>query len=353
MRSIGWGILGTGGVAGLFAEALSCVAGARLAAVGSRDSARAETFAARFGAARAHASYGDLVNDPAVEVVYVATPNELHEEHCLLAVEAGKAVLCEKPFALDAASAARVVAAARRAGVFCMEGMWMRFSPAFREVLAVVRGGALGEVRLVDAQLGFSYEPHPASRLFARPGGGALLDLGVYPLSLAHALLGVPTRVRSELVTGPTGVDEQVTALLGYAGGAQAVVAASLRSQLTNAATVHGTDGVLTLEAPLYFPQRLWYAATPRHGGVRRGAPGALARLRSHPWARALVELRARRRRIHLVRRVSGSGYGEEAAEVQRCLRAGLRESAEMPLDGTLEVLQAMDAVRRDRSPRA
>lgn len=352
MKDVGWGILGTGAIAALFTEALRGVPGARVVAVGSRERARAEAFAAAAGAPRAHASYEDLVRDPSVDVVYVATANADHAAHCALAIAAGKAVLCEKPFALDAASGAQVVEAARRAGVFCMEAMWMRFSPALREALALVRGGALGEVRLVDAQLGFPYDPDPAARVFA-PDAGALLDLGVYPLALAHALLGRPEGVRSEVVPGPNGADEQVTALLSYAGGRQAVVAASLRAQLGNGATIHGTDGVLRLEAPLYFPERYRYTAVPRHPATRPPRRGALARLRGQPWVKGVLDLRARLRERTVVKRVSGSGYGEEAAEVQRCLAAGLEESPELPLDASLAVLETVDAIRRAaRAPR-
>jgi predicted dehydrogenase len=346
MPDVRWGILGTGAMAGLFAEGLAFVPGSRLVAVGSRSRAAAESFAARFGPLRAHAGYEGLVRDADLDVIYVASRNEFHEEHCLLAIEAGKPVLCEKPFALDATSGARVVEAARRRGVFCMEAMWMRFSPVVREALALARSGRLGEVRMVSAELGFPHVAEAGSRLFAPPGGGALLDLGVYPLSLAQALLGRPRRIESHAVIGPTGVDEQFTAILDYGEGCQATVAASLRSQLNNAATIHGTEGVLRIEAPLYFPHRYGFIATPRHGGARQGSRGLRARIRLHPLARGLSEVRARMRQRDVVRHAPGNGYGEQAAEVVRCLRSSLRESPEMSLDATLEVLASMDAVR-------
>jgi predicted dehydrogenase len=290
--------------------------------------------------------YGRLVADPDVDVVYVATPNGLHREHALLAIDAGKPVLVEKPFALDAAEAREIAGAARRRKVFCMEGAWMRFSPALREGLALARSGALGEVRLVSAQLGFPYTPDPSSRLFAPPGGGALLDLGVYPLSLCQALLGRPSRVTAAAATGPTGVDEQVSVLLEYAGGGQALVAASLRAELDNAAAIRGTAGSVAIAAPLYFPHRLVVRRTPPHAPMRRGG-GRLGRLRLHPWVRALQELRGRLRQDERVRRAPGNGYGCEAEEVGRCLAAGLLESPEMTLDDSVAVMEAVDEIRR------
>ena len=347
MSQIRWGILGCGTVAGQFAEGLRAVPGARLSAVAAREGQRASAFAAEFGAERWHVGYEALVADPGVDVVYVATRNQDHERHCLLAIEAGKAVLCEKPFALGAAEGRRVVEAARRQGVFCMEGMWMRCAPAVREALSLLRDGAIGEPRLLTAALGFPYPQGTAGRLFEPPGGGALLDLGVYGVALAQAAFGKPTGVTSRAVTGAGGVDEQVSALLEYPGGRQALVTASLRSLLANEATVHGTAGRLRLEAPLYFPTRYRLEATRPHfppAGPPRRRP--LARLRRSAMAQALFRLRAGFRSRSTVRRPAGNGYDAEAAEVGRCLAAGLGESPILPLDDTLAVLETLDAIR-------
>ena len=346
MRAIRWGILGTGAVAGLFAEGLGFADGSRLQAVASRDGAKADRFGRRFGAARAYASYAELVGDVDVDVVYVATPNERHVHDALLALEAGKPVLCEKPFALDAEEARRIIETARRRRLFCMEAMWTRFSPAVQEAFALVRDGALGEIRLVSAQLGFPFVPAAGDKLFQPPGGGALLDLGVYPLSLVHALLGAPARVRVSIRKAASGVDEQVSAVLECTGGAQALVAASLRARLSNDASIHGTAGVLRLHEPLWFPHRYTFARTPPHGAMREGRRGFLARLRRHRAVQALAELRARARVRSVVRRTNGHGYEQEANEVTRCLRAGAVESPTMPLDHSLAVLQTVDAMR-------
>ena len=350
-----WGIIGTGGIAGQFAADLAGVPGARLTAVGSRTQESAAAFAARCAAAhpgvRPHGSWADLVADPAVDAVYVATPHPWHAPAALLAVEAGRHVLVEKPFTMDAGEARQVVAAARAAGVFCMEAMWMRCSPVVQRVIELVDQGGIGEPRLLSAQLGFPNDVDPAGRLFARHGGGVLLDLGVYPVSLAHALFGTPTRVTASAVLLDSGVDEQVTALLDYPGGRQAVIAAGLRSQLSNSASVHGTAGIVRIDEPIVFPHH--YSRTlipvrrPGAGGSGgRGSGGAKARLRNHPVGRLLAEQRARLRTRGTTLRARGNGYSAEAAEVQRCLAAGLPESPIITLDETIAVLGTMDAIR-------
>jgi predicted dehydrogenase len=347
MSEVRWGIMGTGAVAGLFAEALASVSGARLHAVASSTRERAKEFADWFGASCAYEGYERLVEDPAVDIVYVATANERHCNHCLQAIQAGKPVLCEKPFALNAAEARDVVEAARRRSVFCMEAMWMRFSPAMREALQTARRGGLGELRLLSAQLGFPYQLDPQNRVFTKPGGGALLDLGVYPLSLAQALFGHPVRIASSVEIGLSGVDEQFAAVLDYEGGRQAVIAASLRAQLANAATINGTKGVLEIVEPLYFPERYRLLQTSLHGPMPRGSRNVRSELRLHPWVRAIADLRARTRWRNIVRRPRRSGYSFEVEEAQRCLRLGLRESPEMPLDDTLAVLECVDTIRQ------
>lgn len=345
-RSVGWGIVGTGAIAHAFAGGLAYVEGATLAAVGSRSQGSANAFASGHGGARAYASHEEMVGDPAVDVVYVATPNEVHAQHTLLAIAAGKAVLCEKPFAVDAAQANIVVEAARRARVFCMEAMWMRCSPVVQEVIELVRSGAIGDPRVLNAQLGFPNDLDPGSRVFGPEGGGALLDLGVYPVSLAHAVFGRPDRVTSSAVLLESGVDEQVCAILDYDDGRQAVVAASLRSHLTNAASIHGTRGVLRIDEPLTFPHRYHRTRVPVRAAGASAPRSARSRLRHHPVGRLLAEQKHRLRTQSSTMRVRGNGYSAEAAEVMRCVTEGRTESPLMSLDETVAVLETMDAMR-------
>ncbi|MFT3768661.1 MAG: Gfo/Idh/MocA family oxidoreductase [Minicystis sp.] len=347
-RPIRWGILGTGVIAARFAEGLRALPDARLAAVGSRRRDAAEAFARHHGAARAHASYAGLVADREVDVVYVATPNTRHAEDTILALDHGKPVLCEKPFAMHAAEARAVVAVARARRLFVMEAMWMRFVPAVRELQALVRDGAIGDPRMVSAHLGASLAFDATHRVFAAAlGGGALLDLGVYPISLAFMLLGRPTAVTAQAVRGETGIDEQATMLLTFAGGRQAVLSTSFRNRTEDAATVMGTEGMIRVHEPLYCPEALTVMRSPPRPAAppepRSRLAARIARLAPVRLARDLYR-RATHTRI--TRRPLGGGYAHQAAEVMRCLRAGELESPIMPLDETVAVLAAMDAMR-------
>lgn len=345
LQPLRWGIVGAGRIAASFVAAISETSGAVLAAVASRDPERARALAGPDKSeVRVHASYEALVADPSIDAVYVATPAHLHRAHCLLALEARKPVLCEKPFALDSAQAREIVSAARAAGVFCMEAMWMRFTPAARELRTWVREGRIGRPLSVTASVGFHYRRDPADRLFdAARGGGALLDLGVYPISLAISLLGRPARVTGQLSFGPTGVDEQATALLEFEGGAQASIAASLRARLGNDAVVSGDAAVVRVGEPLYCPEVL---TLTQAGPISLAPPSVLRRTaRAHlpGWARRLAAtLRVRR----TWRPVRGNGMGHQIEEVRRCLSAGERESPLMPLDESVATLEVVDAVR-------
>jgi predicted dehydrogenase len=332
-------------MAELFVEALQTLPGAKIQAVAARSEGSASRFAARFGVPNAVAGTDALMERTDVDVVYIATPNEQHAEHCLKAIEAGKAVLCEKPFALTAAEARQVAARAGCKKIFCMEAMWMRFAPAVREALVLAREGRLGRLEFFSGQLGFPYSPDPESRLFRRPGGGALLDLGVYPLSLAQALFGSPVRVISTAELSASGVDEQFAAVLSYQDGVEAVIAASLRTKLANSASIHGGNAVLNLEEPLYFPEGYGLLATPSHS-VKPQTGRRLAKLRRLPLLRQMADWRIRSRVRKVQKGTSQSGYCFEAAEVQRCLQAGLLESPEMPVSDTLSVLESMDSIR-------
>lgn len=333
-----WGILGTGTIARLFAADLGLVRGARLEAVASREFDRAEVFSRRHGVTRALASYASLLADPNVDVVYIATPHSTHSELAIAALHAGKAVLCEKPFTTSADEARDVVQAARRSGCFCMEAMWMRFAPAVRELQRQLSSGAIGEVRHVQASLGFAVPFDPTHRLFDRSlGGGAMLDLGVYAVSLCSALLGKPSQIEATSVSGSSGVDEEATLHLSYPGGATAIVETSLRRRLANDAIVHGSRGHRRLVEPLYFPPRLVEAAAADQQGRGWTAHDWLSR--GTTWVR--------RAAAGIVPGVRGLGYEYQASEVMRCIAKGLKESPVMPLDESVQVMEILDAAQR------
>jgi dihydrodiol dehydrogenase / D-xylose 1-dehydrogenase (NADP) len=328
-RKIRWGILSTGGIADSFVRGLRFCPDADVAAVGSRTLEAAERFGARLSIPRRHGSYEALAADPDVDVIYVATPHNLHCENTLLGLAAGKHVLCEKPFALNAGQAERMVAAARARGLFLMEAMWTRFIPAVREMGRLLAEGLIGEPRLLEADLGFVAPPNPEGRLFNPAlGGGALLDIGIYPVSMAYRLFGPPDRVESLAVLGRTGVDEQSGALFAYDDGRLAVLHATLTADAMSDVVVTGTRGRIRLHPPIYKPEALSIA------------------LRNLPDAAKPKPAAASHRERTLRFPIRGNGMNYEAEEVMRCLRERRLESADLPLDESLAIMRTLDRIR-------
>jgi predicted dehydrogenase len=289
---------------------------ARLLAVGSRSLDKAVAFADQHQAERRYGSYEALVADPDVDIVYVATPHPFHHDHSLLAIAAGKAVLCEKPFAVNAAQAAAVIAASRAKGVFCMEAMWTRFLPAMVRVREWLAAGRIGAPRLLTADFGFRAGWNPDSRLLSPAlAGGALLDVGVYVTALSAMVFGPrPTRVTGFATLGETGVDEQAAFVLGYGGGGLASLTCAVRTNTPQEARIDGEAGRISLDG-------FWHAEK--------------AVLHAEGHGTETVELPLR-----------GGGFEFEAAEAMRCLEAGLTESPDLPLDETLAIAETMDALR-------
>ncbi len=360
MAPFHWGVLGTGFIARKFTLGLRASDRSTVTAVGSRTAAKAERFAAELEVGHAHGSYEALVADPDVDAIYVATPPSLHREHALLALAAGKHVLVEKPFALDADEAREVQSAAAAAERFCMEGMWTRFLPLIVRAKTMVDRGELGQVRMLSGSFCAAEAVQPSNHHFDPAlGGGALLDRGVYPLSLAFHLLGEPARIVSESVVGETGVDEDVAALLRYDSGALAVIKASLRTQAPNDLVIMGDRGQLHIDGPIFRPSKM--AFTPVHAQVRGdgdagGNPKVEAVRESHRFHDAyqrfggLAAPLLHRSRRHITERYAGNGYHYEADEVARCVRAGLMESPVMPMSETVAVMAAVDTIRGQRT---
>jgi predicted dehydrogenase len=316
-RTIRWGILSTGSIAHKFAEGLAALDDAELAAVGSRRAETAEEFAQEFNIPRSHSSYADLAADPGLDVIYVATPHVCHRENTLLCLRAGKAVLCEKPFAINASEAEEMIAAARAEQRFLMEAMWTRFLPAIVKVRELLADGAIGEARLLRADFCFRAGWRPEGRLLNPTlGGGALLDVGVYTVSLASMVFGPePTQIASHAHIGETGVDEQSAMVLGYPGGQLAVLACAVRTSTPHVAQIFGTEGRIHIHHPFWHPSRI-----------------TLHRDGADPEEMDLA--------------YPGNGYTCEAAEVGRCLRQGELESPTLPLDETLAILRILDQIR-------
>jgi len=344
---IRWGILSTGKIAHQFVQGLRHLPEAEVAAVGSRTAEAAAKFADQYGIPRRHPSYAALAADPEVDVVYIGTPHNLHAENTILCLEAGKAVLCEKPFALNAALAERMIATARARSLFLMEALWTRFLPAAIELRRLVNEGVVGEPRMLEASFGFTAPYDPAGRLFnPELGGGALLDLGIYPLSMAYFLFGKPNRIVSLADLGKTGVDERAGVVLSYPGGRIAVLHFSLTTDLPTDLTVMGAAGRIRAHAPIFRPDALTITKPlfPRAGQSRTAI--VARRVFRQPWGARLKKHLPVETSRTVKMPYAGNGYNYEAAEVMRVLREGRTESPRMPLDESLEIMRTMDKIR-------
>ena len=327
MDTIRWGILATGKIAHSFAADLALLPDARLEAVASRSLESAEAFAAEFAPAdgaraRAHGSYDALAADPDVDVVYVASPHGLHLDHVRLLLEAGKPVLCEKAITLNAAQAEELVALAREKDLFLMEAMWMACHPLVLHVRQRARAGDFGALRQLVADLGWVVRKPPTDRMFAPElGGGALLDMGIYPLTLAQLFLGAPAELTAVADLAATGIDLNLVLAARYDDGAVAAMTTTMTANSPRTATIATDTGRLDFPSPFHHPSYVtWtpYDLTTPLEPERIEPPGP----------------------------VIGEGYANEAAEVMRCLRAGEKESPMVPLGQTLALMRQMDAVR-------
>lgn len=315
-RTVKWGIMGPGGISANFASELKHAPGAELVAVGGRSKEKAEAFAAKFGVPGAYGSCEELANDPEVEIVYIGTLHPVHKENALTLLRAGKSILCEKPFTINASEAKEIAALAREKGAFAMEAMWTRYLPVVRQAREWLRSGAIGEVKLLKAEFGFDGGWNPQGRLLNREmGGGALLDAGIYPVSFASMVFGrQPSRIQSTVRIGETGVDEQFSLLFDYEDGAVASLHSGVRLDMTNDAWIYGTKG------KIYVPDFL------------RAKEATLFVNGEEP-----VTVRDDR---------SFVGHAFQAIEAMNCLREGRKESGEMPLGETVELMETLDAIR-------
>ncbi|MDN5920309.1 MAG: Gfo/Idh/MocA family oxidoreductase [Pseudonocardia sp.] len=313
--TVRWGVIGPGRIADKVVGDFGHVPGAELVAVASRSAERGAAFARRHGIPRVHDSYQAIIDDPDVDVVYVATPHPQHRGIALAALNAGTAVLVEKAFTVSSVGTREVAAAARGTGVFAMEAMWTRFFPAVLRMRELIADGAIGEVRGVQADLGVRNETGPDDRFYSSElGGGALFDLGVYVISFAQMVLGNPTDVLARGTLAETGVDVEESIVLGYPDGRSAALYCSLQCATPGSARVVGTDGWIEVPPRFHHPD-----------GVVLHRPGAEPEQISAPSL--------------------GAGYAHELIEVTERIAAGEPESAIMPLSDTIAVQDVMAAV--------
>ena len=314
-----WGILGLGRIAEAFAEGLSNTPNARLVACGSRSAGKSRAFGAKWEVQNCHSSWDALAADPEIDAIYIATPHVFHRENALLCLSQGKAVLCEKPFTINSSEAKELISEAKTRQLLLMEGMWTRFLPHIALLRKLIADGAIGEISFLQADFGFRCEEGPEGRIFnPELGGGALLDVGVYLVSLAHMLLGAPLETKAISKIGQTGVDEETSILMRHKNGALSSLSCSV------------------------------IAATPQEGVVV-GSKGRIKLL--NPWwggrSPGLILTREDGKEEHLTPEKHGNGYNYEAGEFSRCLLSGLKESQTMPLDETVSVMSALDEIRR------
>ena len=316
-RPIRWGIIGAGGIADTVAGDIGLVDNNVVTAVAARDADRAAAFASKHGAERSYGSYEALVADDGVDVVYVSTTHPYHRKHALMAIDAGKAVLIEKPLCLNAADAREVFAAAKRADVFTMEAMWMRTNPLILKAQQLIADGAIGELRGVRDEFGLGVPFDPGHRLYdIDNGGGALLDLGVYPATFAHVFLGHPDEVTTVGTLAASGADDTVAMQWLYGGVPKAQLWVSVSVAGPNEAAILGTNGWIKIVAPAFRPSGLIVHSGESEYAIEDPLAG------------------------------EGSGYGPEIREVERCLRAGLAESPLIPHADTIAILEILDEAR-------
>lgn len=359
MAKFRWGIIGTGPVARRFVLGLRQLEEAIPVVVASRSRANAERFSADFSIPNVAASYRDAVDLDQVDAFYVATPPSEHREHALLCINAKKPVLVEKPFSIDAQAAKEIIDAARTRSVFCMEAMWTRFLPLVQHLKKIVSAGEIGECRVFTGRFCAPEAPDPSKNVFNKNlGGGALLDRGVYPLSLACHLMGRPESVRSEAVYGETGVDDDSAMIVRHERGGLSIVHASLRSQCPNDCLIMGDRGSIQVHAPIFRPFKMTIskiedATRSCAGSAQRGilTQGRFFHSLYHNSLELIANAFQRNGSQTITMPYRGNGYHYEAEEVMRCVRAGKIESEVMPLSESLSIVEAMDQARSQWRP--
>ncbi len=317
MSNFHWGILGTGGIAHAFAKDLAALNNHTVSAVGSRTLEKAEKFAKEFGDATAYGSYEELVGDENIDAIYVATPHPMHRDNVILALNAGKPVLCEKPFSVNAKEAREMFDAAAKNKVALMEAMWARFLPHYSQIREIIESGVLGAITTIHADHGQRLADQNIARLVEPSlAGGALLDLGIYPISFAHMVLGVPQKITSTSVMTEKGADAQTSIILDYKNGAQAILNTTMIVQTPCTAVVAGVDGYIEVDRTFYNPTSMRLVLF--NGEITE-----------YP------------------RNYQGHGLREQALEFERVVRSGEVESPILTRKDTEEIMEIMDTVRK------
>lgn len=318
-KTYNWAILGCGKIARKFAGDLQLLPNARLYAAASRSLENAQTFASECGFEKAYGSYEEMVNDPEVDVVYIATPHSHHCEHTLLCLNHRKAVLCEKAFAMNSREVSLMIEAARKNNTFLMEAFWTMFQPSFRKAMEIIGSGELGALKMVRSDFAFNADYNPEKRLYnVELGGGSLLDIGIYPIFMSLMALGKPAELKTLASFCPTGAEETILMSFSYPGGEMASLVSSFASYSSTQTEYLCEKGFLRLNRRFYTPTSITWWKTGEEEQAITFDKGI------------------------------GFGYELEAAHVMECLDAGKKESDLMPLSLSADLMEIMDRVRKD-----
>lgn len=317
-KTINWGIIGPGRIAHKFSQDLLMVNGARLYGVASRDAEKARSFAAQYGAEKSYGSYEALVSDPAIDVVYIATPHVFHYPNTMLCLKHGKAVLCEKPFGINANEVEQMIIEASKRKLFLMEAFWTRFIPATEKLLELLSEGVIGKLQFVTADFGFLGDPDPQKRVLNKfLGGGSLLDVGIYPVYLSLLLFGAPVNISAMASFTETGVDGFCSMLFEHSGGQKAILHSSVVAETPTEAIIYGTKGSIKLHSRFHHPQSITISKNDGHTET--------------------IEIP-----------YTGNGYFHEISEVVKCIQQGLIQSERLPHAISIDLITTLDRVRRE-----
>lgn len=315
-KTIHWGIIGLGKIARKFAEDLLLLDGVQLAAVASRDLEKAKTFAEEFQAASYYSSYEELVADPEIDVVYIATPHVFHLKNTIMCLKANKAVLCEKAFAMNSRQVDIMIEEAKKRKLFLMEALWTRFIPATEKLMELINTNIIGEIEKVQADFGFEADPNPEKRVFNKKlGGGSLLDVGLYPVYLSLLLLGAPEKIKAKAQMTNQNVDGSCSMEFHYQNQIKAILESSIEKSTPTEAFIQGSKGTIKLHAPFHHTQKLTIALNKQ--------------------TQEDIEIK-----------YTGNGYYHEILEVVDCLRKGKTESKKMPHSTSRQIIATLDAIR-------
>ncbi len=312
---INWGIIGPGSIAHKFAQDLLLVENAVPFAVASRDAAKASEFARKYNFRKHYPAYEQLVADPNVDVVYVASPHAFHFHHTMLCLNNGKAVLCEKPFGMNSHEVEAMIQTARNRQLFLMEAMWTRFIPATEKLLALIDSGIIGNISFMNADFGFKGDTNPEKRVYNKAlGGGSLMDVGIYPVFLALLLMGVPETIKAAARFAPTGVDASCAMIFEYAGREMAVLESSVERNTPTSAIIYGSEGHIEMHPRFHHTERL---------SITKGNKTETIVIPS-----------------------SGNGYVHEIHDVTEGLLHGRTQSTKMPLSFSLDLIKTLDRIK-------